>query len=216
MKSIATLQHDLALIDPTRSFLSEGRIMAPREVADAFKSREEALPQELRGCWSICGEATESLFDDALKHHPSKLVFRLSAFTSNSGGNYAVITHQMFARQHRFLLPLWDLDVLTGLKEAAAGRLNFMLARGAAAEGIVFQSGFKRRDIEPLLEMVRPAGLDMNTIHLSQMWAAVQTIQQLEAIPSSHADRVVEEVMVSVVPPTHTLQRLIGDSSVRH
>jgi hypothetical protein len=216
MKIIETLQHDPDLVDPTRSFLSEGRIMAPHEVTDAFSSRGDELPRELSGCWSLCGEMTESLFDDVMKHHPSKLVFRLSAFASNSGGTYAVFTHQMFARQHRFLLPLWDLDVLTGLRGATSGRLNFMLARGSAAEGIVYPSGFKRRDIEPLLEMVRPAGLDTDTIHLSQMWAAVQTIQQLEAIPSSYSDRVVEEVMVSVVPPTHTLQRLLGDSSVRH
>lgn len=216
MKTIETLKLDPALLDPTRSFLSEGRIMAPHEVADAFSSRRDALPKELRGSWSLCGEATESMFDDTATHHPSKLVFRISAFTSDSGGVYAVLTHQMLARQHRFLLPLWDLDVLTGMKGATAGRLNFMLARGTAQEGMVFPSGFKRRDIEPLLDMVRPAGLDTDMEHLSQMWAAVQMIQQLQAIPSSHDDRSVEEVMVSVVPPTHTLQRLMGDSSVRH
>ncbi|MDO8905956.1 hypothetical protein [Hydrogenophaga sp.] len=216
MQTIETLQHDPALIDPTKSFLSEARIMAPYEVADAFTSRGDELPPELKGRWSLCGEATESLFDVTRELHPSKLGIRLSAFTSNSGGVYAVLTLQMLLRQHRFLLPLWDLDVLSSMRGAIEGKLCFMLARGGSNEAIVFPSEFKRHDIEPLLDLVVPAGQDTDATHLSQMWAAVQMIQQMKAIPGFDKDREVEEVMVSVVPPTHTLKRLFSDNSVRH
>ncbi len=215
MQAIQELRYSPELIDPARSFISEGRLMSPREVRDSFSSRGETVPAAFEGHWSLCGEMTVGMFDDAMASKDMWMAATASTFISTNRGLYAVFSHQLQSRQHRFLLPLWDLEVLQGVRAMHEGELQIMLARGTEEQAVVFPCDFKLPEIEPLLEVTATTSKERLWTLVSEMWSVVQTIRQLQAVPSTN-ESPVEEVAISVVPPAHGLQKLFARSSVYH
>lgn len=215
MKTLKALHYSPDAIDPAQSTLSRGRLMAPHEVTESFALRGHEVPPELKGYWSLCGELTEAMFDE-VQATSSQFALRLSAFTTMLGGTYVVLTHQMMSRQHRFVLPLWDRGVLAGVRAMHAGKLKVMLARGEEETALVFSSGFNPHEIEPLLAFEVTKSPDELLRLIAEMPTVVQTLMQLEAIPSCHWHGPITEVGVSMVAPVQAALSVLESGPVRH
>lgn len=209
MDSLETLTYTPGSIDPLRSLAFEGRLMAPHEVTEAFALRGELVPPELKGQWSLCGSATKAMFEGFRTLAPRQLRLRLSVFTTPSGGAYLVLTHQLGLRQHRFLLPLWDLRVREGVKALSAGKLTFMLAQEDGELAMVFSSSFKPAEVEPVLEYDLPHDPEKLLRLVHEMPLAVQMLRQLQAVPTCGPPGQIEEVALSVLMPVHAVLSIV-------
>jgi hypothetical protein len=216
METLQTLQYSPGSVDLLRSFLFQARLMAPHEVTESFALRGLLMPPELKSHWSLCGEITEAMFDEVKDAVPSEMALRLSAFTTTLGGAYLVLTHQLKSRQHRFVLPLWDTGVLAGVSALSQGKLKFMLAQHEAEMAVVFSSGFKPHEVEPVLAYGAPDDPDQLLKLFAEMPAVVQTLRQLQAVPSCHWQGPIKEVAVSVVAPVDAAMRIVKGGSFKH
>lgn len=208
MEKLQELHYSPRAVDPLRSHIFQGCLMEPHEVTDSFITRGRFVPDELKHHWSLCGEITHAMFDRVQQAVPSELALRLSAFTTAHGGAYLVITHQLDALQHRFVLPIWDSGVLAGVKALHAEKLKFMLAQRGGEMAVVFSSGFKPHEVEPLLAVSTHEDPEQLLQLFAEMPAVVQTLRQFHAVPSSHWHGPVEEVAVSVVVPVKSAMHL--------
>lgn len=216
MEKLHTLHYSRDAVDPLRSFVFEGRLMTPQEVTESFICRGEFVPPKLKGNWFLCGDVTAGMFDAVKAKGVAKLALRLSVFTTPQGGVYLVLTHQIGASHHRFVLPVWDADVLAGVKALYSGRLQFMLARQETQEALVISSGFEQDEIEPLLAHRAPEDSDQLLTLLAEMPTVVQTMRQMEAVPGCNWLGPVAEVAVSVIAPVNAALSIVQGSSVRH
>lgn len=208
MEKLQELHYSPDAVDPLRSFVFQACLMQPHEVTKSFITRGRFVPDELKHHWSLCGEITHAMFDRVQEAVPSELALRLSAFTTEHGGAYLVITHQLKALQHRFVLPIWDSGVLAGVKALHAEKLKFMLAQRGGEMAVVFSSGFKPHEVEPLLAVGTHEDPEQLLQLFAEMPAVVQTLRQFHAVPSSHWHGPVEEVAVSVVLPVKSAMLL--------
>lgn len=211
MKQLKPLEFSADAIDPARCHVTDARLMAPHEIKDSFSRRCEQLPGLLDGCWSLCGQMTEEMFDELCVTDPSRMAQRLSVFSSSLGAHYLVLTYQLYSRQQRFVLPLWDESVRQGIRELHAGRLKVMVARGEGDRALVFPSGFKPREVEPLLVLESPSPENLLSL-LAEMPAAVQTLRQLDAIPGYNGDPLTEVNVAVVAPVRAALSILLGET----
>lgn len=208
MEKLQELHYSPDAVDPLRSFVFQACLMQPHEVTDSFITRGRFVPDELKHHWSLCGEITNAMFDRVKEAIPSELALRLSAFTTEHGAAYLVITHQLEELQHRFVLPLWDSGVLAGVRALHAEKLKFMLAQRGGEMAVVFSSGFKPHEVEPLLAVGTHEDPEQLLQLFAEMPAVVQTLRQFHAVPSSHWHGPVEEVAVSVVVPVKSAMLL--------
>jgi hypothetical protein len=215
METLQTLQYSPGSVDPLRSFVHQGRLMAPHEVTESFIRRGQFVPPELKSHWSLCGEMTDAMFDEVEASAPSKLALRMSSFTTTHGGFYLVLTHQISLRQHRFVLPLWDTSVLAGVRAMAEGKLKFMLAHQTGEMAVVFSSGFKPHEVEPVLAYEIPDDTEQLLALFAEMPAVVETLRQLQAVPTCGCPGPIQEAALSVVVPFQAALSLVRGTSSR-
>jgi hypothetical protein len=209
MEKLQTLQYTPGSVDPLRSFVQEARLVAPHEVTEMLIRRGQFVPPELRGYWCLCGDMTDAMFDEVKASEPSKLALRLSSFTTTHGGCYLVLTHQISSRQHRFVLPLWDSGVLAGVKAMASGTLKFMLAQQTGERAVVFSSEFKRHEVEPVLAYETPDDTEQLLALFAEMPMVVETLRQLQAVPTCGRPGPIQEAALSVVIPVQAALSLV-------
>lgn len=209
MEQLQTLTYSHEAVDSLRSLVTEGRLMSPPQVTEAFAVRGDVLPPELKGHWSLCGDAPAALFDAIQAPSPSRLMLRLSVFTTPLGGAYLVLTHQLVSSQHRFLLPLWDVRTREGIRALRDGRLRFMLARQCEGLALVLSSSFKSEEIEPVFAYAVPEDPEQLLALVQEMPMVVHTMRQLQAIPSCGRPGPIKEVGLSVLMPVEAVLGIV-------
>lgn len=181
------------------SLVGPARLMTPQEIQEVLAARRGG--PNLRPGWCLCGDVTESMFEQ-LGRSKSSMRLRLSGFFGPAQGSYAVLTHQVQDLQHRFLLPLYEPDVLAFLKVLGRQQpLQVMLAREGGDLAVVGHQSLQWRDVSPLVAMASPCkGADVQEVVLEAA-EAIRHASSLDAIPSLIPDVTVRLASVSYLSP---------------
>lgn len=194
------------------TLVSPARLMAPQEVQNVLTAKRGG--PHLRRGWCLCGDITESMFD-LLIGAQRTLRLRLTGFFGSAQGSYAVLTQQVHDLQHRFVLPLYEPDVLAFLNSLRHNPLQTMLGRGGGELAVVGQESLQWRDLVPLVAMARPStGVNIQGA-IMEAAEVVHHISRLDAIPSLIPEFTVRVASISYLPPsdffTDMITGAVGD-----
>ncbi|CAJ0794014.1 MAG: hypothetical protein QM625_09210 [Ralstonia sp.] len=180
------------------SQVCNARLMEPAEVLDAVRSRN-GIPGVFAG-WCLCGDTTEPMFD-TIATRGEGVDLRLSGFFGSAKGAYATITQQVGGMQHRFLLPLFEPQVIAYLEALERQPIQVMLGRAGQSQALMLHNLLPWRTILPLVGMCqRDRCLSVGEA-LEEMAEAIHSICRPETIPSIYKGIDLTEVSVSVLAP---------------
>jgi len=204
-----TGQETTQATDIPNSSLAIGGITKPQQMTEVFIRQGLLVPPELKGLWVLWGELSADMFDKCFATDVARPLTHVSYCRTSNGGNYLVITHQAAARQHRFVLPLWDEGVLEGVRAMRDGRLRFMLVRSSGRDAVVLPVDFKQSVLDPALVKAAPSDPEVLETLFMEMPGMLQSMRQLDAIPGCVELGNVSEVAVSVVPPVQAVGHFV-------
>ena len=132
------------------------RLMSPAEVFEATVDQPVAVRGLVNDRWVLCGDVSEQMFSMLQGSTERGFPTRVTGLSTEDGAHYAVISHQIFNWQHRFLLPLYDEYVQAFIKFAATGRIAYMLGNDGASEAIAFDNIIPAKGFVPVVAMCKP------------------------------------------------------------
>ena len=194
--------------------VTPARLMAPDEVSISVTDRPGDA-QRVRGRWFLCGDVTDRFYDLA-KGLGGPMTMRLSAFHSPDHLPYGVITHQVEALQHRFLLPLYEERVAQCLRQAAQEPLAFSLGHDASDEAFIQMPPAMPLAWMRLLEMHRPLTASIAPLAIKEFPKAVAEVCELDLVSTLLDGQEVREVSVSVLLPLQAVTLLARVKSRPH
>lgn len=186
-----------------------GVLMSPSEVATATAAMPAHLSRALTR-WTLCGDISPTVFEllqaTQMLGGPTE---RVTKFSSRSGLHYAAFTHQVAAFQHRYLLPLYDRQVVQCLEDVCGdGALGYSLA-GESEQAIVWRSVLGPRDFIPLKALCSTIPDDQEEEQVLEEYSTVlREARDPERIPTLITGTRVRLASVTAVPPRDLLARL--------
>lgn len=181
------------------------RLMDPLEVKTAIENRPPEVGSWTSGKWYLCGDVRSKLFAMFMADFRDAIAVRLTAYCTPAGGNYAVISHQLFGCAHRFVLPLYAPKVQAMLLELQKVELGFLFGNEGGQDAVLTRSPLSRSAFAPLLAMTNP--LHKAALHdvLAELPRVISAMNQPKQVPSLRRGEKVEDVSVSVVLPTQAM-----------
>jgi hypothetical protein len=177
-------------------------------VRPLVRAKATACP-EIRGrqivgeSWMLCGDVSSEMFARLARTDGAVIPTRLSAFNSNFGGAYGVVTHQMGDHQHRFVLCLYDPEVREFLASATKEKFGFMLRHYDEMEAVVITSPIKGVEFTPLLAMSVAASVGQQQKEVvMELPMVISAMTNPLQVPSIFRGQTVKEVSVSVLLPS--------------
>lgn len=174
--------------------------MSPQEVAAGLNPKY-SRQEELQNRWMFCGDVSASTFDLLRTASVDDVDFELSVLQSSACGHYCVMTHQVQARQHRFLLPLWEPSVATGVRNLARTPHGFSLGRDNQSSAIVLPGVLPFENLRSLAPLCSDVDAATAKKLLGEFPFSIIAIGQVEAIPSLLRGLQVTEVNLSIAMP---------------
>ena len=175
--------------------------MSPAEVLEATVNQPEAVRGLVNDRWVLCGDVSEQMFSMLQGSTEKAFPTRVTGLSTKVGAHYAVISHQIFNWQHRFLLPLYDEYVQAFIKVAAKGRIAYMLGNDGASEAIVFDNIVPFRSFVPVAEMCKPMTQEAQEDAMLEMRFVIHELSLPGKIPTLLDRQAVKYVSVSAVMP---------------
>lgn len=186
-------------IDFDGSLVGQGRLMSPSQIQEGFAERGQQVPGLLTG-WCLCGATSTAMFE-AIGRHGGAVDVRLTGFVGPANGTYAVLTQQLGSRQHRFLLPLYEPEVMDFLKSLERHSIQVMLGTGRSNQAVVLHNQLPWRLVQPLVGMSQPDHRVAPDDALEEMAGAICEMSRPTAIPSLYRGVELDDVSVSVIVP---------------
>lgn len=204
-----TGEHDLALCA-----VAQAGINTPQEMTEKFIRLGLMVPPEVKGYWILFGEVPAAMFDSFFADRSLRPRVNVSYCRTSNGGTYLVITHQVASWQHRFLLPLWDSEVMDGVRAMRDGRMKFMLASSPGRDAAVIPIDFEPGALDPAFARAVPTDVKVLEKFLAEMPGVIDSVRALDAIPGCLEMATVTEASLSVVVPLEAALA-VGESMLR-
>jgi hypothetical protein len=177
------------------------RLMSPAEVAEATVEQPEAVRGLIDDRWVLCGDVSEQMFSMLQGSTEKAFPTRVTGLSTKEGAHYAVISHQIFNWQHRFLLPLYDEYVQAFIKVASTGRIAYLLGNDGASEAIVFDNIVPAKSFFPVVAMCKPMTQEAQEDAMLEMSFIIDELAQPGKIPTLLERQAVKYVSVSAIMP---------------
>ena len=114
-------------------------VMSPAEVEVAFKDYPAMVRQKLRDHWMLIGAVNGNTYSAFKANAGDDIVAQMTVFPTTTGAFYGVLICQVGAHQHRFVLPLFELEVVKFLAAATMASINIYLeSAGELREGMLY------------------------------------------------------------------------------
>lgn len=195
--------------DAAASTVAEAGFRSPQNLTEAFIRSGLRVPPDIQGHWILYGEVPAAMYDTSFGPDAPAPLVHVAYCRTPSGGTYLVITHQALSRQHRFLIPLWDTEVLDAVKVMREGRMRVVLMKSQGSDAAVYALNFGLQALDAALVKAAPTDHAVLEKLLMELPEVVASVRELDAIPGSVDMEGVSEVAVSVVPPIHATLRFI-------
>lgn len=184
-----------------RAQYTMARLMSPEEVKEATEAYDEQTRQHVRGYWFLCGDCSQKMFDDIVRHGVAALRHSLGVIQRDDGTKFLVVTHQLGNTQHRFLVPMWDPRMPDLLDAVSLGRCSISLARKGGTNALVLSAAADA----PLAAKLRKH-LDMPMPDQQQLQELLRALPQLmetaaepEHYPNLEEGLAINDVSLSIV-----------------
>ena len=177
------------------------RLMTPVEVSEVTGDILESLQNQTKDRWILCGHVSEQMFSMMQGSSEKTFATRLSGMSTKEGAHYAVISHQIFNCQHRFLLPLYDERVQAFIRDATTGRIAYMVGNDGASEAIVFDNLITARSFVPVAAMCKPMDEVAQEDAMLEMSFIIDELSHPGKIPTLLVQHPVKYVSVSAIMP---------------
>lgn len=177
------------------------RIMSPQEVSSAITTSTRGLSELLERRWMLCGDVAAETFALMRQIPLRDVACRVSAFTSSNFGNYAVIAHQVSTHHHRFVLPLWDPEVIAFIRALQTQPHGFMLGCAGAMDAVVLPGFASAGELRPLLRFCSEPTEQEFGVLIGELPLVIATMARVDAIPSVDAARPVTTASMSFCLP---------------
>lgn len=191
------------------------RLISPVEAKTAFEHRPAEVGGWTNRKWHLCGDARSELFAMLKAEFRNAIAVRLTTYCTPAGGNYAVISHQLFGCAHRFVLPLYEPKVQAMLVEMhKTGELDFLFGNERRKDAALVRSPLSRAAFTPLVKMTNT--LPRQSLHkaIDELLLVINAMNQPKQVPSLRRGEKVEDVSVSIVLPVYAVAQLCSEKSL--
>jgi hypothetical protein len=186
------------------------RLMSPDEVVRALQDRCKDDISRVGHRWMFCGDVSQTTFE-RMRTIVDQVKCRVSAFSTPLGGTYAVLTHQVEMRQHRFLAALYDPAVIRCVASLDREAHGFLLGNDEGSDALEFDGVATGEQLRPLRSLCVSAGAERMRDMLLELPVVVSALSAPYAIPSLDAPGDIEEVSLSVLMPDEVLRQVAND-----
>lgn len=209
------MQHQNPSIEPPSAPpVTPARLMAPDEVCISLGDRAGDA-QRAAGRWFLCGDVTGHFFQLA-QALDEQLTMRLSAFHSPDHLPYGVITHQVEALQHRFLLPLYEERVALCLRRSVQEPLAFSLGENQSDQAFIQMPPAMPSVWQRMLALHAPLTRASAQQAVDEFPKAVAEACELDLVPTLLEGYEVRAVSVSVLLPVQAVAMVARGKSRPH
>ncbi|WP_295997994.1 hypothetical protein [Rugamonas sp.] len=172
----------------------QGRLMSPREAAEATRGR--GIAAEYTSKWHLCGDVNEQLF--ALCAAGSPPGFAVGSFKTPGGAVFASFILQMKNQQARFLLPLSTEKCIRFLEQAERTGLCLSLGRNGAEQAML--APFAVEDmLEPLRRHAKLLSRLPRDLTAEDLRFAGQQLMSFDGAPSIMGEYALDGISLTVV-----------------
>jgi hypothetical protein len=95
---------------------------------------------------------------DALTASRGGCMMHMAVFTGASAGNYGVFTQQVGARQHRFVLPLFEPSVTALLESLRGAPIQLSLGRHGEGEALLIRRDLPWSEVSQVMALTQRIG----------------------------------------------------------
>jgi hypothetical protein len=176
-------------------------LMNPVEVEAASKNHPVEVHHKLHGHWMLVGAVNEEMYLAFKAHAGNDVATQLNVLPTLAGATYGIITSQVGAYQHRFVLPLVDSKVIEFLASTANESLNVCLeSTGELGEGMLYDCSLAPDQIALARTMSKTIDCCQLEQFTQELPSVIAEMLSLDLMPSLNAE-IVLAVDVSVLLP---------------
>lgn len=176
-------------------------LLNPAEVDVAFKDYPAEARLEVCGRWMLIGAVHPATYSAFKANAGGDITADMTVFPTPSGAVAALLSCQFGARQHRFVLPLFEPKVMEMLAAATQGALNIYLeCAGELAEGMLYGCPLPPEFRLPARAMCRQIDVQKRSDFTAELPSIILEALTLELVPSLNAAEV-SDVDVSILLP---------------
>lgn len=191
-----------ATIDDKGSFFP-ARIKRPELARHGATNHLTSAVSQTGGKWSLCGDVSSELFLMITSEVRMATALRLMVYSTPLGARYAIISHQLLAWTHRFVLPLYEPSVLAMLIDLQndGSRLIFSLGNECGAYAALLDCPLEGAAFTPLLACSNLMTGEKLRLVLAEFPSVITAFNNPLQVPSLVDGVDVTDVSVSVVLP---------------
>ena len=176
-------------------------MLNPAEVDVVFRDYPAEARLEVCGRWMLIGALNAATYSAFKANAGTDIKADMTVFPTPSGAVAALLSCQLCARQHRFVLPLFEPKVMEVLAAATQGALNIYLeCAGEPTEGMLYDCPLPPECLLPAQAMCRQIDVQKRSDFIAELPSIVLEALTLDLVPSLNAAEV-SDVDVSILLP---------------
>jgi hypothetical protein len=188
------------------------RLMSPLEVAEATEAYPRQVMENMRGKWALCGDVSKRMFSAMKDSIAMDLASRLTVFKSACGGAYAVVTNQMGACQHRFLLPTYHPTFEAYLRVFRSEPLVLSLGDAGGEDCLVYACPIEPNAFMPMVALAADVARNDVGELILELPLVIAEMFDPDRIPSMTRGQKVKNVSVSILMPLSDISSVTGEN----
>ena len=176
-------------------------LLNPVEVDVVSRDYPAEARLEVCGRWMLIGAVHPATYSAFKANAGGDITADMTVFPTPSGAVAALLSCQLGARQHRFVLPLFEPKVMKVLAAATQGALNIYLeCASAPSEGMLYECPLPPECLLPAQAMCRQIDVQKREDFIAEFPSIISEALALDLVPSLNADAV-RDVDVSILLP---------------
>lgn len=177
-------------------------LMNPVEADAASKNHPVEARHKLHGRWMLVGAVNEEMHLVFKAHADNDVATQLNVLPTPAGAAYGVVTCQIGAHQHRFVLPLVDSKVVEFLASTENESLNVYLESASdLREGMLYDCLLAPDQLALARTMGMTIDHQQQEEFTNELPSLISEMLSLDLMPSLNAEKVLA-VDVSVLLPS--------------
>ena len=203
--------------------LQTAALLSPAEVDAAFQQEPTHVRERVRQHWMLTGVVTQGLFNAMRVDAGRDIAGEVAILRTSSGAAYLIICSELQARQHRHVLPLYEVKVMEFLRFASREPFRmFVESASGSGERLLYTSPLFPVVFMAAREACEEMNLSRYADFVREMPRLIAHVMQLGTMRSIKGQPI-REVDVSIFFPGETHQGRVreahidqGDGVCRH
>jgi hypothetical protein len=175
-------------------------LMNPVEVDAASENHPTEVHHKLHGRWMLVGAVNKEMYLAFKANAGNDVATQLNVLPTLAGAAYGIVTSQIGAYQHRFVLPLYNSEVVEFLASTANFLNVYLESTGELGEGMLYDCSLAPDQIALARTMSKTIDCYQLEQFTKELPSVITEMLSLDLMPSLNAE-IVLAVDVSVLLP---------------